>query len=122
LLFTLGNHTEEETANVRYTRSDTMTLDAAVNEYLDQITRIRPWTLVREQHLLTAFCGWLGTQPVRPTLDAVSPIFATSYARDHRLNANERDELVMVLHNLCLWANCQGLIVQNPFSLVTMVC
>jgi len=61
-------------------------------------------------------------QPVRPTLDAVSPIFAASYARDHRLSTNERDELVMVLHNLCLWANCQGLIVHNPFSLVTLVC
>jgi hypothetical protein len=98
-----------------------MTLDAAVNDYLDQITRIRPWTLAREQHLLFTFCGWLDTQPVRPTLDAVSPIFAASYARDHRLSRNERDELVMVLHNLCLWANCRGLIVHNPFSLVTLV-
>ncbi len=99
-----------------------MTLDAAVNDYLSQITHTRPWTLAREQHMLNEFCGWIGTQPVRPTLDAVSPIFATSYARDRRLSTNERDELVMVLHNLCLWANCRGLIVHNPFSLVTLVC
>jgi hypothetical protein len=98
-----------------------MTLDAAVNNYLAQITRIRPWTAQREQQQLIAFSGWLATQPVRPTLDAVSPIFAASYARDQRLNSDERDELVMVLHNLCLWAHCQGLIVHNPFSLVTLV-
>lgn len=99
-----------------------MTLDAAVNGYLAQISRTRPWTLAREQQLLFTFCGWLGTQPVRPTLDAVSPIFATSYAHDQCLKSNERDELLMVVHNLCLWANCQGLIVHNPFSLVTLVC
>lgn len=99
-----------------------MQLETAVQEYLGQITQTRPWTQPQEEAVLDAFCEWLGQQPARTTLDTVSPIFATSYARDKRLTQHERDEVLVVLHNLCLWASSKGLIVNNPFSLRMMVC
>ena len=98
-----------------------MVLDAAVHEYLHLITRTRPWMQPREQEVLTAFCDWLQRQPVRATLENVSPIFATTYAKAQHLSPDEHDELLMVLHNLCLWAYQNGLIVSNPFSLVRLV-
>ena len=98
-----------------------MMLATAVDEYLHLTTRTRPWMQPREQEVLTAFCDWLQHQSVHATLDNVSPIFATTYAKARLLSSNEHDELLMVLHNLCLWAHQKGLIVHNPFSLVRLV-
>jgi hypothetical protein len=99
-----------------------MTLDAAIEEYLHLIMRTRPWTKPQEEEVLTAFRDWVHQQPCSGSLASIGPAFALSYAKDKRLSTDKRDELLMVLHNLCLWASRRGLIANNPFSLVTLVC
>jgi hypothetical protein len=96
---------------------ETITVDAAVADYLHAVVRVRPWTRKREEEMLDAFCDWMYASPgVGPALAAVTPELAARYAAGAGLDAAEAEELRAVLRSLSLWACAQGVRETNPFA------
>lgn len=95
------------------------TLDTAIDDYLHQIVRTRPWTKKREEELLDGFCDWLFMQKGLDTrLRALTPGVYARYADAEDLCAADRDDLARTLSNLMAWAAHKELVAANPFESV----
>jgi len=92
--------------------------DVALDDYLHQIVRTRPWVKKREEQLLTGFGEWLVAQPeLDACLASITPLLARRYAVDDGLDAPAYDELEIALQNFCGWATYAGLMEENsPYA------
>lgn len=96
-------------------------VDTAIDDYVHQIVRTRPWTKKREEELLEDFCDWLFSQPgVDPHLNALTPAMSARYADAVDLHEADRDELATTLFNLMAWAEHKQLVTANPFEAVPL--
>lgn len=89
--------------------------DVALDDYLHQIVRTRPWTKKREEELLTAFAEWLAGQPdLQSDLASITPALVQRYIATEGLDAPTCGEFDTALHNFRLWADYYGLVPTNP--------
>ncbi len=96
-------------------------IDVALDDYLHQIVRTRPWTKKREEALLTAFLDWLYAQPhASAYLDTITPVVSARYVREAGLSAREGRDLTAALYNLFAWAEQGNRVQTNPFATLTM--
>ena len=93
------------------------TFATALDDYLHQIVRTRPWTKKREEAFLTSFSAWLAEQPDAPgELAAITPALSERYAVACGLAAAQCACLTEALHHFYAWAQYQGLVSTNPFA------
>jgi len=88
--------------------------DVALDDYLHQIVRTRPWVKKREEQLLTGFGEWLVAQPdLDAGLASITPLLVRRYAADEGIDGPTYTELEIALQNFCGWATYAGLIPAN---------
>jgi hypothetical protein len=89
--------------------------EMAVDDYLHQIVRTRPWTKKEDEAQLTAFGAWLEGQPVA-RLDEITGALLRAYVRDARLEQTEEQAFYTALHRLYTWSEWQGLVPAQTLS------
>ncbi len=92
------------------------TLEVAIDDYMHTIARTRPWTMRREEEVLTPFVEWLYEQPgARVDLPSVTPDVVERYAAEHAIGAEQRYKLMDTLRLVFMWSEQEGRVTGNPF-------
>lgn len=79
-----------------------MKFERAVDEYLDDEERPRPWTRKHEEESLRGLAGWRGLG--EDSLEAVTAEVLAHYAQDRHLTPEETDDLNGTVASVRVWS------------------
>ena len=91
-----------------------LAFEAALDDYLHQIVRTRPWTVTQEEAVLNEFAAWLLGQPdLGGDLVQITPDVIKRYRAATTLDEPQFATFEAAVGRLTAWAEYQGLIPHN---------
>ena len=93
---------------------ETPTLEAALDNYLHVMVRVRPWAKKASEEMLRPLNNWLDEQAGVLPVTALTPEVVGAYCSDVRLTVGARTDLRAALHDFARWLVISKVVAAHP--------